>query len=176
MKPEYQYPGVNRDTLFDSNYVHVKDESSCDKCTGGRWPRIRPHDGPNVFYGLIASGSQVVRDASHRERLRKQNVICVEMEAAGVMRTTTDCLVVRGICDFADSHKNKEWQEYAAAAAAAYAKLSLSYMPESVDHISVRVPSRLEALTGPIHLHDRKRTVPSADHDQPLELKRHRRH
>ncbi len=32
------------------------------------------------------------------------------------------CLVVRGICDYSDSHKNDRWQRYAAAAAAAYAK------------------------------------------------------
>jgi hypothetical protein len=32
------------------------------------------------------------------------------------------CLVIRGICDYADSHKNKVWQPYAAATAASYAK------------------------------------------------------
>jgi hypothetical protein len=31
-------------------------------------------------------------------------------------------LVIRGICDYSDSHKNKDWQGYAAMAAAAYAK------------------------------------------------------
>ncbi|KAH7123387.1 hypothetical protein B0J13DRAFT_566539 [Dactylonectria estremocensis] len=46
------------------------------------------------------------------------------MEAAGVMNTFP-CLVIRGICDYADSYKSKEWQEYAAATAAAFAKLLL---------------------------------------------------
>jgi hypothetical protein len=46
------------------------------------------------------------------------------MEAAGVMNTFP-CLVIRGICDYADSYKNKLWQQYAAATAAAYAKLLL---------------------------------------------------
>jgi hypothetical protein len=32
------------------------------------------------------------------------------------------CLVIRGICDYSDSHKTKTWQGYAALAAAAYAK------------------------------------------------------
>lgn len=34
-----------------------------------------------------------------------------------------------GICDYADSHKNKKWQPYAAATAAAYAKEFLSVIP-----------------------------------------------
>lgn len=43
------------------------------------------------------------------------------MEAAGLMNAFP-CVVIRGICDYADSHKNKVSQPYAAAAAAAYAK------------------------------------------------------
>lgn len=39
------------------------------------------------------------------------------------------CLVIRGICDYSDSHKNKEWQTYAAATAAAYARELLSIVP-----------------------------------------------
>ena len=55
-------------------------------------------------------------------------VLCFEMEAAGLMNSFP-CLVVRGICDYADSHKNKRWQGYAAGAAAAYAKEVLSVIP-----------------------------------------------
>jgi hypothetical protein len=55
-------------------------------------------------------------------------IMCFEMEAAGLM-DTFPCLVIRGISDYADSHKNKEWQEYAAAAAAAYAKELLCMTP-----------------------------------------------
>jgi nucleoside phosphorylase len=175
-KLEYQYPGTDRDTLFDSDYVHVNGESTCDNCTGTRRQRARKHNSPNIFYGLIASGNQVVRDARHRDRLSRENVICVEMEGAGVMRTTADCLVIRGICDYADSHKNKEWQEYAAATAAAYAKFFLSQMRESVHEFAVRGPSRLEASTGPVHLQKQKRATYCADHDQPMVLKRSRRH
>jgi hypothetical protein len=31
-------------------------------------------------------------------------------------------LVIKGVCDYADSHKNKRWQGYAAATAAAVTK------------------------------------------------------
>jgi nucleoside phosphorylase len=51
------------------------------------------------------------------------------MEAAGLM-DVFPCLVIRGICDYSDSHKNKNWQEYAAATAASYAREILLTMTE----------------------------------------------
>ncbi|RSL93028.1 hypothetical protein CDV31_014881 [Fusarium ambrosium] len=82
-----------------------------------------------VHYGLIASGNQVVKDARFRDSLNESlggNVLCVEMEAAGLM--DFPCIVIRGICDYADSQKNKDWQEHAAATAAAFAKELLQYV------------------------------------------------
>jgi nucleoside phosphorylase len=85
-----------------------------------RSPRVT--DEPQIHYGTIASGNQVMKDAGARDRLaQKHGIICFEMEAAGLM-DVLPCLVIRGICDYADSHKNKKWQGYAAIAAAAYAK------------------------------------------------------
>ncbi|KAF3126429.1 hypothetical protein TWF594_001137 [Orbilia oligospora] len=43
------------------------------------------------------------------------------MEAAGIVNEPPT-LVIRGICDYSDSHKNKEWQPYAAFSAAVFAK------------------------------------------------------
>ena len=63
-----------------------------------------------------------MKDALIRDKLAEENgVLCFEMEAAGLMNHFP-CLVIRGICDYSDTHKNKEWQGYAAMAAAAYAK------------------------------------------------------
>lgn len=95
----------------------------CEMCENGRVRRPRRnHENPLVHYGTIASGNQVIKDAKVRDRLgRELNAACVEMEAAGLMNNFP-CIVVRGICDYADSHKNDAWQNYAAAAAAAYAK------------------------------------------------------
>lgn len=46
-----------------------------------------------------------------RDKLaRKFGIVCFEMEAAGLINDLP-CLVIRGICDYADSHKNKEWQQ-----------------------------------------------------------------
>ncbi len=69
----------------------------------------------------------MVKDAQYRDEivswLKTQNVdpLCFEMEAAGLMNTFP-CMVIRGICDYGDSHKNDDWQRYAALAAAAFAK------------------------------------------------------
>ncbi|KAK5681435.1 hypothetical protein LTS10_005965 [Elasticomyces elasticus] len=82
---------------------------------------------PNIHYGVIASSNSLVKSSRERDvimaRLREEGIdpICVEMEAAGLMNSFP-CLVVRGICDYADEHKNDDWQKYAAMVAAAYAK------------------------------------------------------
>ncbi|KAF5856661.1 hypothetical protein ETB97_007050 [Aspergillus alliaceus] len=79
--------------------------------------------GPQVCYGLIASGDKVMKDSQTRDRLaHKTGAICFEMGAAGLMNQLP-CLVIRGICDYAGSYKNRKWQGYAALTAAVYGKL-----------------------------------------------------
>jgi nucleoside phosphorylase len=112
------------DRLFEATYDHVPSTEACQDCDSRRTVSRpeRDDDTPVIHYGLIASGNQVVKDTNVRDRLSQElGVLCVEMEAAGLMNNFP-CLVIRGICDYADSHKNKAWQGYAAAAAAAYAK------------------------------------------------------
>jgi nucleoside phosphorylase len=66
------------------------------------------------------------------------------MEAAGLM-DNFPCLVIRGICDYADSHKNKQWQGYAAATAAAYAKELLSMIhPSQVEETPAVIDANLQ--------------------------------
>ncbi|KAI0380523.1 nucleoside phosphorylase domain-containing protein [Hypomontagnella monticulosa] len=86
-----------------------------------------------VHYGLIASGNKVIKDAQLRDALNDSlggKLLCVEMEAAGLM-DQFPCIVIRGICDYADSQKNKDWQNYAAVVAAAYAKELLEHVQSS---------------------------------------------
>jgi len=84
--------------------------------------RTENEDNPAIHYGLIASTNQLMKDALVRDTLAaERDVLCFEMEAAGLINHFP-CLVIRGVCDYSDSHKNKEWQGYAAIAAAAYAK------------------------------------------------------
>ncbi|KAH7242738.1 nucleoside phosphorylase domain-containing protein [Fusarium tricinctum] len=127
----WSYPGRDKDLLFNSSYDHEEGYQTCEMCDKA-YLEERPQRGsirPQVHYGTIASANRVMRNGAARERLRlDKNALCVEMEAAGLMNNFA-CLVIRGICDYADSHKNKDWQLYAAVTAAAYAKELLSVMP-----------------------------------------------
>ncbi|EHK47146.1 hypothetical protein TRIATDRAFT_45881, partial [Trichoderma atroviride IMI 206040] len=106
----------------------------------------RPSDkNITIHYGLVASANQVMKDATTRDKLALHNeVLCFEMEAAGLMNDFS-CLVIRGICDYSDSHKNKDWQGYAAMAAAAYAKDLLNRLRPIRAESSHVIPSQLES-------------------------------
>ncbi|EFY85479.1 Pfs, NACHT and Ankyrin domain protein [Metarhizium acridum CQMa 102] len=120
------------DRLFRADYEHISSEASCDRCDSARLV-IRGHRKTNmvIHYGGIASGNQAMKHGRKRDEIAKDlDVICFDMEAAGVM-DVMDCLVIRGICDYSDSHRTKEWQNHAAAAAAAYAKGFLEMVPKT---------------------------------------------
>lgn len=124
MKKVFGYPGEANDCLFQADYEHVDPDSACDQCDCTYIIKREARDDTEsvVHYGNIASGNQVIKHAATRDQLSKQlGVLCFEMEAAGLMQDFP-CIVIRGICDYADSHKNKRWQGYAAATAAAFAK------------------------------------------------------
>jgi nucleoside phosphorylase len=128
MAIQFANPGIQHDSLYDAEYDHPEKNATCSQCDASRLMNreARLSEDPVVHYGLIASGDQVMRHGATRDRLRRElDVLCFEMEAAGLM-DRFPCLVIRGICDYADSHKNKRWQAYAAATAAAYAKEVLS--------------------------------------------------
>jgi nucleoside phosphorylase len=128
MLEEYRCPGRQHDELFDASYNHPEGDT-CDRCDRSRLVRRLPDrqdDKPKIHYGNIASGDEVVKDGRTRDRIaREEGILCFEMEAAGLM-DTFPCVVIRGVCDYADSHKNKRWQPYAAMVAACYAKELLS--------------------------------------------------
>lgn len=131
--PDYEaeHPGPEQDRLFKAAYDHDPMQApTCKKCNLDRLVdrKARKSQNPVIHYGLIGSGNQVIKNSHKRDLLGKDNILCVEMEAAGLMNNFP-CLVIRGICDYADSHKNKRWQSYAALAAAAYAKELLSTIP-----------------------------------------------
>jgi nucleoside phosphorylase len=135
MKDIYGHPGMDQDQLFQSSYDHQGGTtcSGCDRLEIVE-RRRRGHTRPYIHYGTIGSANTVVKNAVERETLKRGdlNIICVEMEAAGLM-DSFPCLVIRGICDYADSHKNKLWQPYAAATAAGYTKELLSVItPQEV--------------------------------------------
>jgi nucleoside phosphorylase len=129
MAQKFTHRGTEYDNLYQSSYGHVGGET-CNECENGQIVkrRLRTTLDPQIHYGNIASGNEVMKDGITRDRIAKEeDVICFEMEAAGLM-DNFPCLVIRGICDYADSHKNKEWQPYAAATAAAFAKELLGFV------------------------------------------------
>jgi nucleoside phosphorylase len=129
--PEFTREAAGLDVLFEAEYNHEQGPT-CQSCSADRQVirQPRPNEEPVIYYGTIASGNQVIKHAAERDAVSKEfgGVLCFEMEAAGLMNSFP-CLIIRGICDYADSHKNKKWQPYAAGAAAACAKEVLSAIP-----------------------------------------------
>lgn len=127
MSKLYCHQGEDRDILFQPCFECPSSNEPCHQkdqhVPSQRDPRLTLE--LKVHYGRIASGNQVIKDAGFRdEQANKLNAICFEMEAAGVVNALPS-LVIRGISDYCDDQKNDVWQEYAAATAAAYAKLLL---------------------------------------------------
>jgi hypothetical protein len=122
--PRFAHENAGPDVLFESTYNHVRGPT-CDQCDKDKIVQRATHSNQEtvVQYGMITSGNQVMKDGATRDRLSLElgGVLCFEIEAARLM-DSFPCLVIRDICDYADSHKNKRWQPYAAATAAAYAK------------------------------------------------------
>lgn len=126
------------DKLFpvSSGHVHLNDafdgydpdeiNDPCRDCDNEKLLQRKPRlpGGPIIQIGGIASGNTLLRSGKIRESLGRENlgVLCFEMEALGLTRPPLECLPIRGISDYADSHKNDDWQGYAAATAAAYTR------------------------------------------------------
>lgn len=138
-KAEFSHQGTENDNLYDAEYVHEESKEPKDTCTACDPAKVLHRDKredsyPVVYHGTIASGDEVVKNTKRRDEIgAKFGALCVEMEAAGLM-DNFPCIVIRGICDYADSHKNKRWQRYAAATAAAHAKELLGQVtPQDMD-------------------------------------------
>lgn len=87
---------------------------------------VNPRVIPNIHFGLVASGNSIMKSGELRDEIsRKAGTIAFEMEGAGVW-DMFPCIIIKGVCDYADSHKNKRWQKYAAATAAACMKAFLA--------------------------------------------------
>jgi nucleoside phosphorylase len=123
---------IDADRLYQASYVHAgRGNEECDRCDARMLVRRpgRSFGGPAVHFGVIASGEQeIVCGITRNQAKAKLGVLCFEREAAGLM-DNFPCLVVRGISDYADTHKSALWRGYAAGTAAAFAKELLQIMP-----------------------------------------------
>ncbi|KAE8361984.1 nucleoside phosphorylase domain-containing protein [Aspergillus caelatus] len=136
-KANKQFSKPNHDCLFDPSYDHVDNGKIADRSLCDQSQQVlrteRDADEPGIHYGLIASGNQVIKDAKTRDSIAHGlNILCFEMEAAGLM-DQLPCLIIRGVCDYCDSHKNKEWQGYVALTATVYTAALLAVVPSVND-------------------------------------------
>jgi nucleoside phosphorylase len=120
-KPGYVYQGAENDRLFVASSDHL---GGID-CRACREVDVVPRDqrdstDPEIHYGIIASGNTLVKKAADRDEILGRLPKHVQNKCL--------CRVIRGICDYGDSHKNDRWQRYAAATAAAFAKEFLSFV------------------------------------------------
>ncbi|KAL4746945.1 nucleoside phosphorylase domain-containing protein [Aspergillus terricola var. indicus] len=112
--PGFVHQGFDNDRLFKASYDHVTGWN-CQGCDATAETQRDPRDttDPEIHYGTIASSNTVIKDAATRDQVFSdlgENCICVEMEADGLINDLP-CLVIRGICDYADSQKNKKLAE-----------------------------------------------------------------
>ncbi|MBN3786191.1 response regulator [Burkholderia sp. Ac-20353] len=116
---------VCQDLSKDANVVRV---------IRSGWNGSVPQGTLEVRIGPMASGAAVLADDEHGRLVALQNreVLAIEMEAYAVMaaidyssRTSNGQkplgLVIKSVCDFADSSKSDDWQKYAAYTSAQFA-------------------------------------------------------
>jgi nucleoside phosphorylase len=163
-RASYQYPGVNEDRLYPPDRIH-KHWVGCDLCAHGtgifceaaskascgqtecgllnlvaRQHHVSELEfRPEIYIGRIGSGNTVMKSGQDRDRIATEHdLIAFEMEGAGAW-DEVPCIIVKGICDYADSHKNKVWQDFAAATAASLTKAILGrYAVNDSDRISTQ--------------------------------------
>ncbi|CVL03615.1 uncharacterized protein FMAN_15097 [Fusarium mangiferae] len=150
------FPGRSKDLLFPVDYRHKHQDSlactlcaschqetdpicdialtsSCEqiRCDTSQCLQRDNEEGeelhPFVHFGTFASGDTVMKSGKDRDHITKQTqALGFEMESVGVWEVFP-CVVIKSVCDYADSHKSKDWQPYAAACAASYTKGFLRY-------------------------------------------------
>ncbi|GKZ88092.1 hypothetical protein AnigIFM59636_007052 [Aspergillus niger] len=153
----WQHPGLEQDVLFESSFRHshhlnnarrtciclecssnegpvcheaLKEDCKTIGCLGNKIHRHRIEKGmsdPAIHIGKVASADTVMKSGKHRDKIAEaEDVIGFEMEGAGVW-DNLPCIIIKGVCDYADSHKNKTWQAYSAGTAACCTKAFLEY-------------------------------------------------
>lgn len=157
---QFSRSSAGQDMLFQPTYSHAGGYT-CKNCRSEMLIERSVRDCENssdggqpvfIHFGTIASGSKVIKDAKTRDEIAEAlggQILCFEMEAAGLMNDFS-CLIVRGICDYADSHKQDQWQRYAAATAAAYAKELILLIPGNVAALSSLVSRCADSGKSPV--------------------------
>lgn len=128
--PIFKRPTTS-DILFHSHLNPADKADNSEGCKTSNEMKIVSRDTRHrrqsvVHRGLVLSGNGITEDPQDRDRLCKEHsdAVCFDTGAAGIM-DVIPCLVVRGICDYVDTHKQDGWHHFAAASAASYCKAIL---------------------------------------------------
>lgn len=132
----FKHPGLEHDMLFQQSYMHVGDYTShCKNCDTYQLVKRKSRNDSDknlfIYYqGRVATGNSVIMNGEKRDSISAQcgGALCIEMEVAGV-EVNCRCLVIRGISDYADSHKSDLWRSYAAGKAVVFARELLGKIP-----------------------------------------------
>jgi hypothetical protein len=83
-----------------------------------------------IYYNIIVLENQVIKNGGTRDRISAEldRILYFKIEAAG-LAIISPYAMIRGICDYTDSYKNKNWQPYTAAIIAAVIKELLLIIP-----------------------------------------------
>ncbi|KAF7136843.1 hypothetical protein CNMCM5793_006413 [Aspergillus hiratsukae] len=133
MRLSFSAPDPEGDLLFSAGYTHTHSDlqlPGCLSCDPSHVIARPPHRGnPAIHYGLIGWTKSVINNGLTRDAIASQRYMpSIELGTMGLINFFP-CLVIRGIWNYLDSHKNRIWQRYAAATAAAYAKELLDTLP-----------------------------------------------
>ncbi|GAE00197.1 conserved hypothetical protein [Paecilomyces variotii No. 5] len=142
---KWKYPGIEHDARsadLNCHGYYLRDaevKCICFECNSGSdsisddtLEAVKPC----IYTGTIASADTVMKSGEHRNQIaQEEGVLGFEMEGAGVW-DNFPCIIIKGVCDYADVQKNKIWQDYAAATAASGAKAFLEYWPRHSEPLS----------------------------------------
>jgi len=149
-----KYPGASQDRLYEASYIHRhRLDGNCNQCSSDgencskncdeigceqarlilrdryslpqRGDLLHRDNTPFIHFGRFGSANTVMKSGEDRDRMAQcDEVVAFEMEGAGVW-DQHPTIVIKAACDYADSHKSKDWQGYAATMAAACVKVFL---------------------------------------------------
>lgn len=160
---KYQFPGRERDHVYEPSYTHLTKDATCDEAGCDPSKRVARKMSPDeisaegvqepniiIHQGTILSGDTVMKNGVQRDAIAgPHRAICYECEAVGAL-SSIPCLVIRGVSDYADSHKNDDWHGYASGVAAAYARQLFFLLP--IDKVKqCVVPAQGDPALLPFH-------------------------
>ena len=169
-----RYLGYDQDHLYTSTYVHTHHSAAvtCEQCNQDlgicgkdckvlgceddqliKRERLVEDATPIVHFGTFGSSNTVLKCGVERDKLAKaHSLVAFEMEGSGVWNILPTILI-KAVCDYADSHKDKRWQSYAAAVAATGLKAILEILELPEDDALLQ-GDRVDLLRCPLIMSD----------------------